>query len=230
MLMPDHPIHNRNPVAVAFLGHARARHEAQGGGIHAVAQAAAVGRAVGEHVAQVNLCVRRAHFDAVAARNAVVLMLGQQVTGNRAGERGPAAAGIELVSRREQRLAADDVHVNAGLKLLVILVDERALGSGVLCDRELLKRQIPDAFHVLLTAFYVRDCGDRHMAVAAGIVHQIVLMMCLGRVEVAQRLDQDRHIHGALRLVRVEHASAVLPAAVFALLVHGERVNDLQKQ
>ncbi len=90
------PIHNRNPVAVAFLGHARARHEAQGGGIHAVAQAAAVGRAVGEHVAQVNLCVRRAHFDAVAARNAVVLMLGQQVTGNRAGERGPAAAGIEL--------------------------------------------------------------------------------------------------------------------------------------
>ena len=82
------------------------------------------------------------------------------------------------------------------------------------------------------------------MAVAAGIVHQIVLMMCLGRVEVAQRLDQDRRagglpidqllqrgdIHGLLRRVREEHAGAVLPPTVLALTVHRERVNDLQKQ
>ena len=79
------------------------------------------------------------------------------------------------------------------------------------------------------------------MAVAAGIIDQIVLMLCLGRIEVAQRLDQHGGpagiaVHqlfergdeyGFLGVVGEEHASAVLSAAVFALLVHGERVDDL---
>ena len=44
------------------------------------------------------------------------------------------------------------------------------------------------------------------------------------------QLLQGRHVHGTLRLVRVEHAGAVLPAAVLALLIHRERVDDFQEQ
>ena len=82
------------------------------------------------------------------------------------------------------------------------------------------------------------------MAEASRIGDQIILMVRLGRVEVAQRLDQDRRagglpidqllqrgdIHGLLRRVREEHAGAVLPPTVLALTVHRERVNDLQEQ
>ena len=134
---------------------------------------------------QMNLRVGSTHLNTITPRNAMILVLSQQVTLNRPGKRGPATAGVELVPRREQRLAADDIHVNAGLELLVILVDERAFSSGVLRDRELLERQVPDTLHVLLAALHVRNRRNRHMAVAAGIVDQIILMMGLGRVEIA---------------------------------------------
>ena len=70
-------------------------------------------------------------------------MLGQQVTGNRAENAGQPQPESNLSRDENSGLAADDVHVDARFKLLVILVDERALGSGVLRDRELPQASDP---------------------------------------------------------------------------------------
>ena len=63
-------IHRRQPVAVAFRLHARARHEAQRGGVHAVPQTAPIGWPIVKHVPEVDLRVGRPHLDAVAPRDA----------------------------------------------------------------------------------------------------------------------------------------------------------------
>ena len=92
-------IHRRQPVAVAFRLHARARHEAQRGGVHAVPQTAPIGWPIVKHVPEVDLRVGRPHLDAVAPWDAMIRVLGQQLVRDRLGERRPTAAGIEFVAR-----------------------------------------------------------------------------------------------------------------------------------
>ena len=46
------------------------------------------------------------------------------------GEARPAGAGVELVERAEQRLAGDDVDVDAGLVVVPVLIVERRLGAS----------------------------------------------------------------------------------------------------
>src|SRR3982750_2499417 len=48
------------------------------------------------------------------------------------GEPRPAGAAVVLVERREERLARDHVHVQAGLVVVPVLVAERRLGAVVL--------------------------------------------------------------------------------------------------
>src|SRR3546814_12718230 len=52
------------------------------------------------------------------------------------GETGPAAAGLELVGGREQRLARHDVDIDPSFLVAEILATSRALGSALLCRSE----------------------------------------------------------------------------------------------
>ena len=133
-------------------------------------------------------------------------------------EAGPAAAGIELVLRAEQRLATHHVHIDAGREQVVVLVREGALGAGLLRHPILLGREL--RFQVGIGRFLVgsriktlvcriacirphaglcriaslfagqRLVGLAHidMAVAVGVFHQVVLMVFLGVIEVLERL------------------------------------------
>src|SRR5690606_19973368 len=52
-----------------------------------------------------------------------------------------ARAGVELVERGEQRLARDDVDVDAGLVVVPVFVVERPLGAALLRDVVLQGRE-----------------------------------------------------------------------------------------
>src|SRR3546814_349873 len=66
------------------------------------------------------------------------------------GETGPAAAGLELVGGREQRLARHDVDIDPSFLVAEILATSRALGSALLCDAILFRRQLGDSSLVFL--------------------------------------------------------------------------------
>src|SRR5262245_13083788 len=84
--------------------HLAAGNEAQRRGIDAVAQSAAVLGAVGKDMTQMAVAVRRAHLGAAFPR---IRALVHVVSIERLGEARPAAARVELVGRREQRLAGN---------------------------------------------------------------------------------------------------------------------------
>ena len=60
---------------------------------------------------------------------AAILMLGDAFGSERGGEAGPAATGIEFGRRLEQRLAAADAAVGAGLLAVPVFAAEGALGA-----------------------------------------------------------------------------------------------------
>ena len=99
-------------------------------GVDAVAQAGRT-RAVLEDVAQVRIAVLRAHFDAPHAV-ADVGVIDDMLGFDRLREARPTGARLELVERAEQRLAADDVDVQAGLVVVPKFVAEGRLGGVVL--------------------------------------------------------------------------------------------------
>ena len=123
--------------------------EAQRGRVDAVAQAAAVARAVGEHMAEMAVAVRRAHLGADHAVGGVAQLV--DVGGlDRLGEARPAAAGIVLVGGGEQRLARDDVDVDAGLLVVEVLAGAGPLGAALLRDPILLRRELERASGLFL--------------------------------------------------------------------------------
>src|SRR4030095_10588693 len=67
------------------------------------------------------------------------------VCGNdRLSETWPPTARLKLVGRRKERLSRDDVHVDARLRVIVVLPGERAFGARLLSDTALLRRQSID--------------------------------------------------------------------------------------
>ena len=127
-------------LAVAFLDELRRGDEAHRRGVHAVAHAGRT-RAVVEQVAEVRVGVSRANLRARHAQRAIGLR--RDVLGHeRTREARPAGAGLELVGRAEERLAGDDVHVNARLVVVPICVLERPLGGFVLRDLVLQRREL----------------------------------------------------------------------------------------
>src|SRR3546814_261892 len=109
----------------------------------AVSQPATVLRAVGEHMAEVAVAVHRAHLGADHAKG-VVAPLFDVLRHDRLGEARPAAAGLELVARGEQRLAGNDVDVDARLLVVVVLAREGPFGAVLLGHLVLRRRKLPD--------------------------------------------------------------------------------------
>ena len=186
--------------------------EAQAGTVDAVAQAAAILGAVGEDVAEVGMGGAAAHFGAVHMV-AVVVVLGNGVGADGAGEAGPAAMGIEFVAAAEQGLSADDIDIQAGLEQVVILVAEGAFGITVLGNAVLLVGERAAQGGVVglavgsgIKAFDGRAAtfgrlerligqADVDVAIAVGVFGEVVLMVGLGGIEVLQR--QGFHHDGA---------------------------------
>ena len=105
--------------------------EAQRGRVDAVAQTTAVARAVGENVAEMAVRMGGTHLgaDHVVAR---VVPFADVRGLDRFGEAWPATAGFEFVGRGEERLAGDDVDINAGLVVVQVLAAAGILRSVLL--------------------------------------------------------------------------------------------------
>ena len=86
---------------------------------------------------QVRIGGAAAHFHA-AHVVAAIGVLGHSLRCDGAGEARPAAARIEFVGRTEQGLAADDIHINAGRKQMIVCVAEGVFGAALLGDAVLL--------------------------------------------------------------------------------------------
>src|SRR6185369_2988119 len=109
--------------------------------IDAVAQAGRAG-AVGEDVAEMAVAFRAQYLGADHAVADIALLVDMAVHGGR-GEARPAAAGIELGIRFEQRLAAAGAGIGARAVLVLILAGKRPLGRllaqhGILHRRQFL--------------------------------------------------------------------------------------------
>ena len=240
-------VHQGQIIPVTLLLHPIARHEPQGGGVHAVALPSAVGRSIVEDVSQMDAGLCRPHLDPGPTQQLVVLAVDQQSGIDGLGECGPAAARVVFVSRGEERLPADHVHIDARAKLPVVGVGEGPLGGRVLGDLVAFRVQGPDAFDVALPGGGVGDGLQWDVAVSAGVLEQVVLVGLLRRIEV----DQGLHLHsgmtagpalqflqgapedGLLLLamlgVPVETAP-ILPAPVVALPIHREGVDHIQQK
>src|SRR5436190_10421666 len=118
--------------AVAFLLHFFHRDESQRRGIDAVTQVRRTGTVV-KHVAEMRIGGLRTHLSSFHAQCAVAFLDDFSLL-HRPGETGPARAGIEFVERTEQRLAGNDVDVNAGFVIVPVSVLERRFSAALLRD------------------------------------------------------------------------------------------------
>src|SRR5438093_1643575 len=124
------PREQRQVLPVALFLEALHRDEAQRGRVHAVALAGRR-RPVVEDVPQVRVGVRGADLGARREEPAVLPLA--NVPGlERSREARPARPGLVLVERAEDRLARDDVDVDAGPVVVPVLVLEGRLGTLVL--------------------------------------------------------------------------------------------------
>ena len=125
-------------VALGF--HVVTVDESQRSRIDAVAQAAAISRAIREHKVEVAVAMGRANLGATHAVRSVAELVdvGRH---DRLRETRPAAARLELVGRSEQRLARDDVDVDAGLLIAEVGAATGAFGR-VLVPCATVRRQL----------------------------------------------------------------------------------------
>src|SRR5579863_1079380 len=133
--------------AVAFAFQVVGGHEAEGGGVDAVAQASGFPGAVMEHVAQVAVALRRADLGP-GYQHAEVAALDHVAGLDRDGEARPAGVAVEFADRGEQRFAGHDVDVDAGLLVIPVLVPERRLGTVLLSDPVLLRGKPGDGLGI----------------------------------------------------------------------------------
>src|SRR5262245_25498834 len=122
--------------------------EAQRSGIDAIPQTAAILGAIGKDMAEMAVAVARADLraDHAVRHIAQVLDVGRL---DRLREARPAAARFILVGRSKQRLARDDINIDAGLLVVEIRAGARALGAALLGDAVLLRRQLGDGLGIL---------------------------------------------------------------------------------
>ena len=77
---------------------------------------------------------------------AAILMLGDAFGSERGGEAGPATAGIEFGRRLEQRFAAADAAIGAGILAVPVFAAEGALGAFLAGDVVLHGRELRAPF------------------------------------------------------------------------------------
>src|SRR6266498_3490672 len=127
-------------LAVAFFFELLGRAKTERGRVHAVALPGRR-RTVVEDVAQVRIRVHGADFVSGNAQAKVPPGLDVGFL-ERSGEARPARAGIVLVERREERLARDDIQIDARPVVVPVFVREGALGPLLLRDVVLEGRQL----------------------------------------------------------------------------------------
>ena len=168
----------------------------------------------------------------------------------------PAATRFKLVGREEKGFAGRDVDIDARAELLVVGIFVRGFGDRFLRHGILEVVESAAQFRVggflvsaLLRRVGVRLAGflkegGRHVAVAAGMRIEVVLVIVLGGIEVAERFDLDGHGaadgSGEFRFLGHEHrakfgigvvdAGAVLRPHVTALTVHAGRVDGAEEE
>ena len=241
--------------SVAFALHVGFGNEAERGTVDAIAQSAGGFRAVVEDVAEVGAAEFAAHLRALHAV-AVVGEVVEQVRIDGLREGRPAATRFKLVGREEKGFAGRDVDIDARAELLVVGIfvrgfSGRFLRHGILEVVESAAQFRVGGFLVsaLLRCVGVRLAGflkegGRHMAIAAGMHIEIVLVIVLGGIEVTERFDLDGHGaadgSGEFRFLGHEHraecgigvvdAGAVLRPHVTALTVHAGRVDGAEEE
>src|ERR1051325_1323011 len=127
-----------SPVTFGF--HIVPMDESQRGRVDAIAQSAAVLRTVGKHVPEMAVAMGRTHLGADHA----VRELAQLVDVGRLdgfGEAGPAASRFKLVGGCEQRLAGNDIDVDARFLVVQIFSGSGSLGAILLSYATLLRRE-----------------------------------------------------------------------------------------
>src|SRR5215470_2442756 len=126
--------------------------ELERGRVHAVAQARR-SRPVVEDVTEMRIA-RRAQYFSALHEEAPVLLGAKVLLGHRRIEARPAAAGVELGRRVEQRRAAAYARVGSGLFGGPVLAAEGCFGPLLPCHAVLLRRELLLPFGVGLRHFY----------------------------------------------------------------------------
>ena len=162
----------------------------------------------------------------------------------------PAAAALVLIRGGKERLAGDDIHIDALFKLVPELACEGALRAALLRDAVLLRRQlVPDGLRrgLLIVTWVDAQPGKelhlraRDVAVAVRILFEVVLVVFLSGIEVFERADLHEEFFAAAALdlrdalhrlsrafVGEVNAGLVLAAAVVALPVLHRGVDDIE--
>src|SRR5215471_6429906 len=134
--------------AVALGLHVVAVDKPQRRRVDAVAQAAAVCRAVGKDVPEMAVAMRRSHLGADHAMRRVsqLAYVGRL---DRLCEAWPTASRFIFIGRSEQRLARYDVDVDAWFLVIQIFAGAGALGAALLGHPILFRRQSGNGFRGL---------------------------------------------------------------------------------
>ena len=97
----------------------------------------------------------RTHLGADHAMRDIAQFI-HEIRDDRLGEAGPTAAGVKLVGRGEQRLARDDVNVDAGFVIVQMFAGARTLGRTLLRHAKLHRGQGGKRLFGLPVSVYVK--------------------------------------------------------------------------
>ena len=171
------------------------------------------------------------------------------------GECGPSTTGVEFVGGEEEGFACGDVYIDARTKLVVVFIGEGTLSGSVLRDLildfgELRFERICGRTLIFVLrgvgigfASFGKE-GGSNVAISSRIFVQIVLVIVLGCIEIAERFDFYYHIlaNGLCQLgafgneegtsvgVGVVDASAVLCADVATLSIDARGVDAAEEE
>ena len=133
-------------ISVTLCFHLCVRHKAQGRTVDAVAHAIGGLRIAGEQMTKVRISGTASDL-CTAHAVAQVLQFYHGRLFNGLCESRPAAAALVLIRGGKERLAGDDIHIDALFKLVPELACESALRAALLRNTVLLRRQlVPDGF------------------------------------------------------------------------------------
>lgn len=171
------------------------------------------------------------------------------------GEGRPSTTGVKLVGGEEEGFASGDVYIDARTKLVVVFIGEGTFGGSVLRDLildfgELRFERICGRTLIFVLrgvgigfACFGKE-GGSNVAISTRIFVQIILVIILGCIEIAERFDFYCHIlaDGLCQLgafgneegtsvgVGVVDASAILCADVSSLAIDAGGVDAAEEE